>query len=206
MWGCLMQEEVGKCFSVFSFCFPEETTPYFAIPIRPLALSRRYVVFKKHCGQFLDRFHVHNQGIIYSKNTVLVIWTEWERNGRSSSINVDALGKIILRLKWLRRKFYYIFATVLLFLLFNETLSHNLCSFKKHISKSYFIPLLSSLFHFYHVSYLQFMCPPYIILQDNWVFLLIRMLFWILFILQGIFTSFTTIQMSTVFSLPKPEN
>ena len=69
-----------------------------------------------------------------------------------------------------------------------------------------FLSYPACLFHFYHVSYLQFMCLPYIILQDNWAFLLIRTLLWILLILQDIFISFTTIQMSIVFSLPKPEN
>lgn len=35
---------------------------------KALAVSRRYVIFSFiHCGRFLDRFHVHNQGIIYSE-------------------------------------------------------------------------------------------------------------------------------------------
>lgn len=35
-------------------------------------MSRRYVIFSfTSYGQFLDRFHVHNQGIIYSKEHTL---------------------------------------------------------------------------------------------------------------------------------------
>ena len=37
------------------------------LSLKALAPSGRSAIFKKHCGQFLDCFHVHNQGIIYSK-------------------------------------------------------------------------------------------------------------------------------------------
>lgn len=45
---------------------------YFGILVSLLAMSRRYVIFSfTSYGQFLDHFHVHNQGIIYSKEHTL---------------------------------------------------------------------------------------------------------------------------------------
>lgn len=56
-----MQEELGKtAFSILSLlaCL---------VLIRLLASADTMSFFKKNCGQFLDCFHVHNRGIIYSK-------------------------------------------------------------------------------------------------------------------------------------------
>ena len=82
-----------------SLCCSSETTTTLLSGYTPI--QNKKLITTKHCGQFLDCFHVHNQEIICIKVHSLSNFGQSEKEMVvSSSINVDVLGKIILRLKW----------------------------------------------------------------------------------------------------------
>lgn len=62
-----------------------------------------------------------------------------------------------------------------------------------------FLSYLACLFHFYHISFLEFMCNFILSFKTTELSFVIRILLWILLILRGIFTSFTAIQMRTLY-------
>ena len=145
-----------RWFSVFSVCLLEETAR------ETFGHEQTLCHFlKKNCGQFPDRFHVHNRGIIYSKEHYLSNFGQSEKEVSLQLNKRGCTGESYVKIKMV-----YIGNSITSFML----VCYFYCSMRHYLTicvhlKSTFPNLISflsypaCLFHFYHVSYLQFMCP-----------------------------------------------
>lgn len=68
VWACLMPEEAGKVVFLPPVGLPEKPRER-SHSRKPLGPQQMLSLFF-NCGQFLDHFHVYNQGIIITKNTL----------------------------------------------------------------------------------------------------------------------------------------